>query len=363
MREIEYEHLGQLNAPLFEEVEKAFSRVLHSGWYILGQEVKAFEQAFATYCNAMFCSGVANGLDALTISLKALQLPPGSEVIVPSNTYIATILAVVQAGCVPVLVEPDIRTYNIDPKKIEERINSHTRAIIVVHLYGKCCEMPAIKSIAEQHQLFIVEDCAQAHGASINGQRAGTFGDLGAFSFYPTKNLGALGDGGAITTDNPLLYASVNSLRNYGSSKKYHNDVVGYNSRLDEMQAAFLSVKLMRLDQINDHKRKLADIYSKNLKTDFILPVQQEGYHDVFHIYNVRHPKRDALKSFLLQAGIKTEIHYPISPVKQVAMAEIFKGIETPIANEIHATTLSLPISYIHSSDDIARVVETMNKF
>ncbi len=360
---IEYENLAKSNSRFFNEYRESFNRVLERGWYILGDSVKQFEREFASYCGTAYCSGVANGLDAMILSLKAFQWRDGDEVIVPSNTYIATILAVLHNRLKPVLVEPDINTYNINPQLIEEKITSSTKAILVVHLYGKLCDMDAILSIAKKHNLKVIEDCAQAHGASFKGIKAGNFGDLGAFSFYPTKNLGALADAGAVTTNDAKLNDMIQTLRNYGSNKKYHNELIGYNSRLDEIQAAFLSIKLKRLDEINQHKRKLAQLYFKYLKEDFIKPVLQENYLDVFHIFNIRHPRRDQLKSYLLNNGIHTEIHYPIAPNKQRAMAGILDDVETPIAEEIHQTTLSLPISYGHTESNIESVIEVMNRF
>jgi dTDP-4-amino-4,6-dideoxygalactose transaminase len=341
---IEYENLAKLNKPFFEEYEKAFKETLESGWYILGNRVQTFEKEFAAYCETKHCIGLANGLDALILALKAYNFEKGTEVIVPSNTYIATILSIVQNGLTPVLVEPDITTYNIDSKKIEEKITSKTRAIMVVHLYGKMCEMDSINSIAKKHNLKVIEDCAQAHGAKYKNRKAGNWGDFGAFSFYPTKNLGALADAGAMTTNDDQLCEAIKTLRNYGSKQKYYNEVVGYNSRLDEVQAAFLSVKLKALDKINEHKRNLSDLYLKNLKSDFIKPVVHPDYFDVYHIFNIRHSKRDALKEFLLQNEIKTDIHYPVAPNKQKAMMGILDNQSTPIAEEIHQTTLSLKI-------------------
>lgn len=360
---IEYENLGELNKPFFEEYEKVFKQTLESGWYILGNKVTSFENEFANYCETKQCVGLANGLDALIIALRAFNFEKGSEVIVPSNTYIATILSIVHNGLTPILVEPDIATYNIDPKKIEEKITSKTAAIMVVHLYGKVCEMDVIHNIAQKHNLKVIEDCAQAHGAKYKNVKAGNWGDIGAFSFYPTKNLGAIADAGAITTNDPKLAETVKTLRNYGSKIKYNNELVGFNSRLDEIQAAFLSVKLKNLDAINDHKRKLADLYLQNLKSDFVKPVVHPDHHDVYHIFNVRHPKRDQLKEFLLSNTIKTEIHYPITPNKQKAMIGILDTQHSPIAEEIHQTTLSLPISFFHTEQDILRVIEVMNTF
>lgn len=359
---IEYENLKKLNQPFFEEYKKRFEETLLSGWYILGKGVEAFEKDYAQFTGSKHCIGLANGLDALSLSLRCFDFPEGSEIIVPSNTYIATILSIVQNGLTPVLVEPNIHTYNIDTAKIEEKITKQTRAIITVHLYGKCCEMDTILSIAKKYDLRVIEDCAQSHGSKFKGKISGSFGEFGAHSFYPTKNLGALGDAGAATTDDDLLADKLRTLRNYGSKVKYNNEYVGYNSRLDEMQAVFLQAKLVSLDKITDHKRSLAKLYFDNLKDDFIKPVQDKDYLDVYHIFNIRHPKRDKLREFLLQHNIKTEIHYPIAPNKQKAMAGILEGAY-PISEEIHATTLSLPISFCHTSDEIAHVIEVVNKF
>jgi len=360
---INYEDLGRLNEPFFAEYKTALEETLRSGWFILGEKVRTFENEFANYCGSRYCTGLASGLDALLLALKALDIPEGSEVIVPSNTYIATILAIVNAGCTPVLVEPDLVTYNIDPDKLEEKISDKTRAVIVVHLYGKICAMDKITEVCKRNSLSLIEDCAQAHGAAFKGVKAGTFGDAGAFSFYPTKNLGALGDAGALTTNDEGLDASVRSLRNYGSTVKYFNDRVGYNSRLDEIQAAFLSVKLKKLDLITAHKRELAGLYSKYLKNDFIKPDDHPDYFDVFHIYNVRHPRRDELKKYLEGRSIKTEIHYPVPPHLQPAYKQIFKAGSYPISELIHSTTLSLPVSFYHKESDIEQVIEVMNKF
>ena len=360
---IAYENLQQVNKEFMEQYTGAFQKVLHGGWYILGNEVRQFEESFADFCGVKYCIGVASGLDALVLSLRYFGFGPGDEVIVPSNTYIASILAIMQAGLKPVLVEPDLSTYNIDPNKIEAAISKRTRAILVVHLYGKMCDMDPILQLADQYELKVVEDCAQAHGAIYKGRKAGAFGDFGAFSFYPTKNLGALGDAGAITCRDETMEQSVRTLRNYGSSVKYVFDEVGYNSRLDEIQAAFLSVKLRYLDEITVHKQRLAAIYRQGLKADFILPAVQDGHVDVYHIFAVRHSHRDRLKKYLLDHGIGTEIHYPIAPHRQKALKGLFPGLDYPISDEIHRTVLSLPISYGHTEDDIFRVVEVMNKF
>ncbi len=360
---IEYENLGKLNEPFFTQYQKQFDTVLKSGWYILGNAVTQFEKAFAEFTQCKYCIGVGNGLEAMVLALKSFNFEPNSEVIVPSNTYIATILAVLQAGLKPVLVEPDIRTYNIDSEKIEEKITSRTKAVLVVHLYGQACEMDKIVSISQKYNLKLIEDCAQSHGATFNGQQTGSFGEYGAFSFYPTKNLGALGDAGAVTCNSEELAQSIKRLRNYGSDVKYYNKVAGHNSRLDELQAAFLSVKLEALAGINEHKQKLAKLYNESLKNDFIKPFVIPHATHVYHIYNIRHPERNKLREYLLKNDIKTEIHYPVIPVKQEAMKNIFNRIETPIAEEIHNTTLSLPISYFHTESDIIKVIDVLNKF
>ncbi len=360
---IEYENLALLNKPYFKDYTEEFNKVLTSGWYILGEHVKKFEKEFAAFNSVSNCIGVASGLDAITLSLKAFGFERGSEVIVPSNTYIATILSVLQNDLKPVLVEPDITTYTIDPGKIEEAITPKTKAILIVHLYGKSCDMDPIVALCRKYNLKLVEDCAQSHGATYKGKLAGTFGDFGAFSFYPTKNLGALGDAGAITCHDNELGKSVRMLRNYGSEVKYYNEVVGYNSRLDEVQAAFLSVKLRHLNEINLHKRKLASIYLKELKNDFVKPVVHDDYFDVYHIFSIRSDRRDELREYLLKNEIKTEIHYPVSPSRQKALQGVLDKYDFPISEKIHRTTLSLPVSTIHAETDIYRVIEVMNKF
>ncbi|MDP4572611.1 DegT/DnrJ/EryC1/StrS family aminotransferase [Pseudomonas sp. LPH60] len=359
---IEYENLGRLNASFFTEYESAFKQVLESGWYVLGKNVAQFESAFAEYLSADYCTGVANGLDALVLALQALDLQAGDEVIVPANTYIATIIAIVRLGLKPILVEPCLYSYNIDPGKIEAHITQRTRAILVVHLYGKSCDMDPILDICKKHELRLIEDCAQSHGSTYKGKITGTFGDFGCFSFYPTKNLGALGDAGAVISANEALDSVIKKLRNYGSVKKYHNELVGYNSRLDELQAAFLNIKLKSLEKINKHKQALAETYFTHLDKEFIKPLRNEDFGDVFHIFNIRHPHRDKLKNYLLEHGVGTEIHYPIPPIDQVAMKGIISG-SFPISEQIHKTTLSLPISFFHTKEDILFVCKTANSF
>lgn len=255
-----------------------------------------------------------------------------------------------------------LATYNIDPAKITEAITAKTTAITVVHLYGRCCEMGPILNIANQYRLRVIEDCAQAHGATYQGKQAGTFGDFGAFSFYPTKNLGALGDAGAVICKSEAHYLQLRQLRNYGSEKKYHNGIIGYNSRLDEIQASFLRVKLPHLDEINAHKKKLAALYLKQLNNNFTKPVVSADYEHVFHIFNIRHPERDRLKQYLADQGIMTEIHYPILPHQQAALKD-FNHLSYPIASEIHATTLSLPCSFVHQTEQIEHIIHVLNKF
>ncbi|ACU04221.1 DegT/DnrJ/EryC1/StrS family aminotransferase [Pedobacter heparinus] len=359
---IPYENLKTLNRPFEAAFKQKFTDFLDAGWYILGKEVTKFEEEFGDYHNEQYVVGVANGLDALILSLKACDFKDGDEIIVPSNTYIATILSIVHCGLVPVLVEPDINTYNIDPQKIEDAVTERTVAIMVVHLYGQCCEMDPILSICKNKNLKLIEDCAQAHGATYKGKLAGTFGDFGAFSFYPTKNLGALGDAGALICKSEKHYQKLRQLRNYGSEKKYHNEIVGYNSRLDEIQAAFLRIKLPYLNEINLHKKKLAAIYLSELSDNFIKPVVNNDFSNVYHIFNIRHPERDRLKAYLLENRIGTEIHYPIAPHKQKAL-KFMNHLNYPVSTEIHNTTLSLPCSFAHTVEDIHYVVETLNNF
>lgn len=361
---IDYENLGKLNKPFFEEYNQAFQRTLQSGWYILGNEVTSFEKEFAAFCEADYCVGVANGLDALILALKAFGFEKDSEVIVPSNTYIASILAILQADLTPILVEPELSSYNLNPALIEQHITSKTKAIMPVHLYGKPCKMDEILVIAQKFGLKVIEDAAQAHGATYKGKKIGGFGDITCFSFYPTKNLGALADAGAITTNDEYLADQIKVLRNYGSQKKYHNQIIGYNSRLDEVQAAFLRVKLTYLNRINAHKNKLAKLYYNELKSDFIKPVPENNQYHVYHIFNIRHPARDRLREYLLNQGIKSEIHYPVPPHRQEALQYLFsENHHFPVSEEIHQTTISLPCSFCHPEDEILEVIQVLNAF
>ena len=360
---IPYEDLHRSNLFLHQSYKDSFERILEGGHYILGKNVGEFESEFAKWNNSKYCIGVASGLDALILALRALNLPPSSEIIVPSNTYIATILSVIHNGLKPVLAEPEIHTYNITPKTIESCITSNTKAIMVVHLYGKCCPMDEIIELADAYKIPVIEDCAQSHGAKYKGKLCGTFGKAAGFSFYPTKNLGALGDAGAVLTNDHELASMIKKLRNYGSGKKYYNSVVGYNSRLDELQAAFLLQKLKQLDVITAHKRKLAALYLEHLKDDFIKPAVHPDYFDVYHIFNVRHAKRNELKEYLSKNKVGTEIHYPVPPHQQEALAPIFSKTSFPVSEEIHRTTLSLPCSLCHTEKDIYQVIELMNEF
>jgi dTDP-4-amino-4,6-dideoxygalactose transaminase len=344
---------------LRSDLMAAFDRVLNSGWYILGSECKHFEQEFAQYCQAEHCVGVGNGLDALHLILRGFGIGSGDEVIVPSNTYIATWLAVSYAGATPVPVEPDERTYNIDPRLIEAAITPHTKAIIVVHLYGQPADMDAINVIAKRHGLKVVEDAAQAHGAFYKGRRVGSLGDAAAFSFYPGKNLGAIGDGGAVTTNDPVLADMVRLLCNYGSKVKYHNELKGYNSRLDELQAAFLRAKLSVLDVWNARRQAIAAQYSRELDAEtLVLPHVPDWAEPVWHLFVVRSKQRDALQRQLSASGINTMIHYPIPPHLQSAYAELgFTRGSFPISETIHREVLSLPIGPHVDSLTAARVI------
>jgi dTDP-4-amino-4,6-dideoxygalactose transaminase len=358
---VEYENLKKVNEGFIPEFKKAIEEFFEKGWYILGSNVTSFEKEFAEYNGSRWCIGVANGLDALILSLKALDLPKGGEVLVPSNTYIATILSIVNCGFKPVLVEPNIHTYNVEAAEIEKHINKNTAAIMVVHLYGKSCRMDEIMKLANEHHLPVIEDCAQSHGAKYKGIKTGTSGTLAAFSFYPSKNLGAMGDAGAITTNDAAIAEKLYALRNYGSEKKYYNKYIGLNSRLDEMQACFLRIKLKQLDIINDHKRKLAAVYFETLPKEVILPSNGDDHFDVYHIFNIRHKERDFIKSALLQRGIHSEIHYPVSPNHQEAYKHLFNK-SYPVSEEVHQTTLSLPISFFHTEEEIRYVAASLKE-
>ena len=356
-----------LKAPyleLREELDAAYRRVMESGRYILGSEVEAFEVEFAAYCEAKYCIGVANGLEALHLIVRAFGIGPGDEVIVPSNTYIATWLAVSYAGATPVPVEPDIRTCNLDPARIEAAVTARTKAIMPVHLYGQPADMDPIKAVAGKYGLKVIEDAAQAHGARYKGQRAGSLGDAAGFSFYPGKNLGAFGDGGAVTTSDPELAECIRVLRNYGSRVKYHNEVAGFNSRLDELQAALLRVKLTRLDEWNERRLQRATQYLRYLAwfPDLVLPYVPEWAAPVWHLFVVRHPQRDALQQALNVGGIGTMIHYPIPPHLQPAYAELnYRTEMLPIAEDMAKQVLSLPMGPHMNSFDMDTVVSVFH--
>lgn len=361
---IPFLNLKEINAQYESELKEAAARVIDSGWYILGEEVKKFEQAFAEYCGVKHCIGVSNGLDALKLIFKAYRYGPGDEIIVPSNTYIASILAISEVGATPILVEPDIHTYNISPIEIEKSITENTRAILVVHLYGKSAEMNAIQKIADRYQLKVIEDAAQAQGAIYKGKRTGNLGDAAGFSFYPGKNLGALGDAGAITTNDSDLAKKIFALRNYGSHKKYINQYKGYNNRLDEMQAAFLHVKLKYLDQENEVRRQIAEEYITSIDNPLIiLPSPTSlSLENVWHVFVVRTLNRDWLQSYLLLQGIQTVIHYPSPPHLQEAYKEM-NNKKFPVSEQIHNEVLSLPISPFQSNEETKKIIEMVNKY
>jgi len=356
-----------VNEAHFEEYLAAVRRVLESGWYILGKEVEAFEAEYAKWVGRKYCIGVANGLDALILILegyKALGLmKDGDEVIVPSNTYIASILAVSRAGLTPVPVEPDLATYELDPALIEAAITPKTRAIMPVHLYGQCADMTRINAIAQKHGLKVIEDGAQSHGATYKGVKSGALGDAAGHSFYPGKNLGAIGDAGAVTTDDAELAQAIKALRNYGSHKKYHNLYKGFNSRLDELQAAILRVKLGYLDAENAHRQAVAQQYLSAIKNPaIVLPQVAPGNEHVWHIFAVRCSDRDGLQNYLTRHDIGTVIHYPIPPHRQPAYAE-WSHLSLPIAETIHREILSLPMSPVLSGEEARLVVDSLNRF
>lgn len=357
--------LKTINIRMRKEFHEAMDAVLDSGWMVLGEQSEAFEHEFADYCGVNNCVGVANGLEALYLVLKAWGIGLGDEVIVPSNTYIATWLAVSQTGATPVPVEPDNVTFNIDPKKIESAITEHTRAIIPVHLYGQVANMNAIMKIAECHSLKVLEDAAQAHGAILENRRVGSLGHAAAFSFYPGKNLGALGDGGAVTTQNDELANKVRLLRNYGSQIKYQNEVRGYNSRLDELQSAFLRVKLQSLDLDNDCRRMVANFYQAEFQDipELTLPAVSCDENHVWHLYVVRHKNRNNLQKRLLELGVGTMIHYPIAPHRQAAYFDLGLGEGSlPISEKIHREVLSLPIGPTLNLEEAGRVVSAVRQ-
>ena len=355
--------LQKINNRFCAEIDARIKAVLDSGWYLEGVENERFTKNFATFCGTKFALGVANGLDAINLIIRAYGFGADDAIIVPSNTYIATILAVSQNGCTPVLVEPDIDTYNINPDLIESKITPKTKAIIVVHLYGQAVQMEKIWALAQKYNLKIIEDCAQAHGAIYQGERVGNLGDAGAFSFYPGKNLGALGDGGGITTNDEALFAKVKAIANYGSDRKYHHIYKGVNSRLDEIQAAVLDIKLARLDADNAKRREIAKIYRESITNPkIILPKVYDENACVWHCFVVRTKKRDEFQAYLSENGVQTIIHYPTPPHKQGAYKE-WENHSYPISEEIHRTIISLPISPVMSDEEVAKIVEVVNDY
>lgn len=357
--------LKAINNQYRQELIEAATRVIDSGWYIRGQEVENFEKEFADYCGSQYCVGVANGLDALILVLRAWKelgkLKEGDEIIVPANTYIASILAITENRLKPVLVEPSIHTYNIDPNLIEQSITPRTKAILPVHLYGQLAPMPEILAIAEKHQLLVLEDAAQAHGASLNGQKAGNWGDAAGFSFYPGKNIGALGDAGAVTTNDEELAQVIRALGNYGSHKKYINIYQGKNSRLDDIQAAFLRAKLKHIDSEIEKRKEIAQMYITNISNKKITPPIYKNS-NVWHIFLICTSERDLLLERLMRNNIQTLIHYPIPPHKQIAY-ENWNNRKYPITEKIHNEALSLPISAIHNSIQIEKICNIINEF
>ena len=368
---ISFLDLKNINQQYRQQLIEACTRVIDSGWYIGGTELEQFEQNFAKYCGTQYAIGVANGLDALILTLRAWKelgkLQDGDEVIVPSNTYIASILAISANQLKPVLVEPNPNTFNLDPAKIEAALTEKTKVILPVHLYGQLAEMPEIMQIAKQHNLLVLEDSAQSHGAQIQGKKAGNWGHASGFSFYPGKNLGALGDAGAVTTNDAELATMLKALRNYGSHEKYKNLVPGVNSRLDEIQAAMLNVKLKYLDQETQHRRYIASLYLNGIINPLIqLPlgdVNAESYmQHVWHLFVIRTNQREALQQYLLNHGVQTLIHYPIPPHKQQAYKE-WNNLNYPISEQIHDEVLSLPMGPTLSAVDAERVIALCNQF
>ncbi|WP_455584110.1 DegT/DnrJ/EryC1/StrS family aminotransferase [Bacteroides sp.] len=364
---IKYFDLQRISDSFEPELSEVVVRVVHSGWYLQGEENRSFEEAFAQYCGTKYCVGVGNGLDALTLIFMAYcelgEMQPDDEVIVPANTYIASILAIVRAGMKPVFCEPSLQSCNIDPGKIEALITPRTKAILPVHLYGRCADMQPVNEIAERYHLRVVEDAAQSHGAVYYGRRTGNLGDAAGFSFYPAKNLGALGDGGAVTTNDESLAAMVRSIANYGSSVKYIHLYKGINSRLDELQAAVLRLKLSRLDVDNERRRAIAHRYLNKIQNPLLsLPHIDSWEQHVFHIFPVFSPYRDRLQAFLAEEGIQAQIHYPTPPHKQGALAE-YSSLSLPVTEQIHREELSLPMSPLMTDKEVDAVIAALNRF
>ncbi|MFD1603130.1 DegT/DnrJ/EryC1/StrS family aminotransferase [Flavobacterium artemisiae] len=365
---ISFLDLKKINQPYETAFQAKLKTVLENGWYILGKEVETFEKAFAEYCQSKYCIGTGNGLDALVLIFKGYielgKLQKGDEVIVPANTYIASILAILQADLVPVLVEPKLETYNVNPELIQAKITSKTKAILAVHLYGQLVEMDQINQIAFQNNLIVVEDCAQSHGAKNNLKSTiSNLQSATAYSFYPGKNLGCLGDGGAVVTNDEELSKVIYSLRNYGSQKKYHNEFQGVNSRLDELQAGFLNLKLPNLNTDNEKRRTIAKRYLAEIKNEkIVLPFWDFSDNHVFHLFVIRIENREKLQEYLAQNEIQTVIHYPIPPHKQKAFLD-WNNLSFPITEKIHNEVLSLPISPVLTDEEVSFVIETLNKY
>lgn len=360
---IKFLDLHKINQRFKSEIDLAISEVLESGWYLLGEKNKAFEENFAKYCETKFSIGCANGLDALHLAIRAYDFPKDSEIIVPANTYIASILAISNCGLKPILVEPNLETYNIDVDLIEAKITEKTKAIVVVHLYGQAVEMEKIWELAKKYNLKIIEDSAQAHGAIYQGKKVGNLGDIGCFSFYPGKNLGALGDGGSITTNDEEVAIKIRAIANYGSLIKYENIYKGLNSRLDEIQAAILDLKLQFLDADNQQRREIAKIYRENIKNEkIVLPKPYKEESHVWHLFVIRTKDRDKLQEYLKIKGIQTLIHYPIPPHKQNAYKE-WNNLSFPITEKIHKEVLSLPISPVMNKEEAFYIAQILNEF
>lgn len=360
---VEFSTFKYMHEEIEQQMLEKFADMYRTGWFIHGKECSEFEKEFAEYNNAKYCVGIGNGLEAIIFALQALDIKSGDEVIVPSNTFIATVLAVSYVGATPVLVDPDPKTYNLSKTGLEEALSEKTKAIIPVHLYGQAADMDEIMAFAKKHNLYVVEDCAQSHGALYKGKKVGTFGDVGCFSFYPGKNLGALGDGGAVITDNLELADKMRALSNYGSKIKYHHEYKGVNSRLDEIQSGFLRIKLQRLDSYNEFRVKVANRYLNEIKNPKItLPTIGEDRTHVWHIFAVMCDERDRLQKYLSDLGIDTVCHYPISIADQKAYAE--DNLESlPLAKKIAATELSLPLFYGITEEQVSFVIDALNKF
>lgn len=360
---IKFLDLHKINERYREEIDLRIKQVLDSGWYLLGNQDKEFEKNFAQYCGVKHCIGCANGLDALNLIIRGYGFGQGDEIIVPANTYIASILAISENGCTPVLVEPDINTYNINPALIEEKITNKTKAIMVVHLYGQAVQMDKIWALAKKYNLKVIEDSAQAHGAYYKDKRVGNLADASGFSFYPGKNLGCMGDGGAITTNDDELASKIRAIANYGSHKKYCNLYKGVNSRLDEIQAGILDVKLKYLDNDNQRRREIAKYYRENIKNEkIVLPQTYDEKAHVWHVFVVRVKNRKEFQDYLTAKSIQTLIHYPTPPHKQEAYKE-WNNLSYPITEKIHKEVISLPISPVMTDEEVKKVVEVVNVF